>query len=436
MDPEPAQRFLENPLVYLLLVIILLLVLSLIALISATEVAYFSSSKQRIEELLEKYPKQAGKYQKLLSKPVKLQTTLNITSVVFKIVFIITALQLKFYWLDHYLENFFATVIFFIVVIFCILFFGEVLPRIYAYRNTNLFIKSSINTVIFLNVVFTPFVHPLKKLSVWLTAKLHKADDTFSVEQLSQALEMTDYSETTEEEQKILEGIVSFGATEVSQVMTPRIDVFAIKSTAQFQEILPKIIDKGFSRIPVYEENIDQVLGVLFVKDLIPHIEKKMFNWLPLIREAYFIPENKKLDDLLKDFQTKKNHLAVVVDEFGETAGIITLEDILEEIVGEITDEFDDEEENYTQIDPNNYLFDGKISMKDFYRVLPFFEDDLEEFRREAETLAGFYLEQSESHPEINDEIEVAGVTFKITDADNRRIHQIRVTFDHEKNED
>lgn len=429
MDPEPARLFLETPIYLIILVILSLLILALIALISSTEVAYFSTSKQKFENLNQNYPNQANLYQKLLEQPARLQATLNFSSVLFKILFIFSIIEIKFYFFDFYLNNTFSYSITFLILFIGIIFIGEIFPRMYAYRNVNQFIKSSVKAIYFLNFLFYPIAVPLQKTSQFIANKFSKNEDSFTVEQLSQALEMTDYSETSEEEQKILEGIASFGLTEVSQVMTPRIDVFALSINESLTDILPKIIKNGYSRIPVYNENIDEIAGVLFIKDLIPHLNKKFYNWKTLLREAYFIPENKKLDDLLKDFQTQKSHLAIVVDEYGETSGIISLEDILEEIVGEITDEFDEDEKMFTKIDDQNYLFDGKISMKDFYRIAPIDEDEFEAQRKEAESLAGFILEQTEIFPKVNDSISFSNCIFTIIQVNKRRLQQIKVTL-------
>ena len=240
---------------------------------------------------------------------------------------------------------------------------------------------------------------------------------------------MTNHSETTEEEQKILEGIVTFGNTEVRQVMSPRIDIFALEKEETFSEIMPKIVEKGYSRIPVYHESIDQIEGVLFIKDLIPFIDEKDFEWQKLMREPFFIPENKKLDNLLKEFQGMKNHLAIVVDEYGGTSGLVSLEDILEEIVGDISDEFDDENIIFSKIDDKNYIFEGKISLKDFYRILDISGSDFEEGKGEAETLAGFVLEISGNFPKKNQKITFGTYMFTVESIDVRRIKQIKVTL-------
>jgi gliding motility-associated protein GldE len=241
---------------------------------------------------------------------------------------------------------------------------------------------------------------------------------------------LTSSDDTSQEEQKILEGIVSFGNTDTKQVMSPRIDIFALEITEPFSEIFPKISEKGYSRIPVYRDNIDHVEGVLFVKDLIPHINKKEFDWKTLIREPFFVPENKKLDNLLKDFQSMKSHLAIVVDEYGGTSGLVSLEDVIEEIVGDISDEFDDENINYSQIDDKNFLFEGKINLKDFYRIIEVDEVLFEERKGEAETLAGFILEILGNFPKKGQKIHFDICRFTIETVDKKRIKQIKVTLE------
>jgi gliding motility-associated protein GldE len=270
----------------------------------------------------------------------------------------------------------------------------------------------------------------MRSLTIFIQEKLGKQKTNFSVDQLSQALELTSTEDTTHEEQKLLEGIVSFGNTDTKQVMSPRIDLFALEIEESFAEIFPKIIEKGYSRIPVYKDNIDHIKGVLFVKDLIPHINKKEFDWKTLTREPFFVPENKKLDDLLKDFQRMKSHLAIVVDEYGGTSGLVSLEDVIEEIVGDISDEFDDENINYSQIDNKNYLFEGKINLKDFYRIIDVNEDSFEIRKGEAETLAGFILEILCNFPKKGQKIHFENCLFTIEVVDKKRVKQIKVTID------
>jgi gliding motility-associated protein GldE len=317
-----------------------------------------------------------------------------------------------------------------LLVTFLILLFGEVLPKVYASRNNVKFASFIAFPILFLNRILSPISYPLRGISSFIQEKLGKQKTNFSVDHLSQALELTSTEETTHEEQKLLEGIVSFGNTDTKQVMSPRIDIFALEIDAPFSEILPKVIDKGYSRIPVYEDNIDNIKGVLFVKDLIPYINSEDFDWKTLLREPFFVPENKKLDDLLKDFQSMKSHLAIVVDEYGGTSGLVSLEDVIEEIVGDISDEFDEENISYSQIDEKNFLFDGKINLKDFFRVIPVNEDIFENRKGEAETLAGFILELLGNFPKKGQKIAFENCLFTIVILDKKRIKQIKVTID------
>lgn len=284
----------------------------------------------------------------------------------------------------------------------------------------------------FLNTFLTPLSFPLINLTGAVETKLGNKKNNLSVERLSQALELTSEGATTKDEQKILEGIVSFGSTETVQIMKPRIDIFALSYEESYQEVLKKILKNGYSRNPVYKENIDTVVGVLYAKDLLAHLGKKDFKWQSLLREPFFVPENKKLDDLLSEFQEKKNHLAIVVDEYGGTSGIVTLEDVIEEIVGDINDEFDDNDLSYSKIDINNYIFEGKTSIKDFRKVL---EDEneafFEEAKGESETLAGFVLEISGKIPKKGAKIKFQNYTFVIEAVDRKRVKQIKVTRNH-----
>jgi len=399
-------------------------------MISAAEVALFSLSPKDVEKLSSDNPKKGKLLDKILQKPKKLLATLllanNFLNIGVVIIFSIVGSSL--------FENILSPVIKFVVevvlVTFLILLFGEVLPKIYASRNSLKFSAFIIVPLSFLDKLLSPISIPMRNISNVLHNKLGNQKSNISVNQLSQALELTSPDDTTTDEQKILEGIVSFGNTDTKQVMSPRIDVFALDITETFSEIYPKIIDKGYSRIPVFEDNIDHIVGVLFVKDLIPHIHKKEFEWDKIIREPFFVPENKKLDDLLKDFQSMKSHLAIVVDEYGGTSGIVTLEDIIEEIVGDISDEFDDENINFSQIDEKNFIFEGKINLKDFYKITGLEEEPFEAKKGEAETLAGFILENLGHFPKKGQKIHFSSTFFVIEAVDKRRIKQIKVTLE------
>jgi gliding motility-associated protein GldE len=399
-------------------------------MVAAAEVALFSLSKKDLSDLSKNNPPKHNVIHQLLGKPKKLLATILIANNFLHIAVVV----LFSFSLDKLFSMIAIPVVKFgvevLLVTFLILLFGEVLPKVYASRNNVKFASFIAFPILFLNRILSPISYPLRGISSFIQEKLGKQKTNFSVDHLSQALELTSTEETTHEEQKLLEGIVSFGNTDTKQVMSPRIDIFALEIDAPFSEILPKVIDKGYSRIPVYEDNIDNIKGVLFVKDLIPYINSEDFDWKTLLREPFFVPENKKLDDLLKDFQSMKSHLAIVVDEYGGTSGLVSLEDVIEEIVGDISDEFDEENISYSQIDEKNFLFDGKINLKDFFRVIPVNEDIFENRKGEAETLAGFILELLGNFPKKGQKIAFENCLFTIVILDKKRIKQIKVTID------
>ena len=399
-------------------------------MVAAAEVALFSLTKKNIADLAIQNPSKSKIVNQLLSKPKKLLATILVANNFLHISVVI----LFSFSLDGVFTTIASPVLKFVVevilVTFLILLFGEVLPKIYASRNNIKFASFIAYPLVIIDKLLSPISIPMRNFTLFIQEKLGKQKTNFSVDQLSQALELTSTEDTTQEEQKLLEGIVSFGNTDTKQVMSPRIDLFALDIEEIFSEILPKIIEKGYSRIPVYEDNIDHIVGVLFIKDLIPHINKKEFDWKTLLREPFFVPENKKLDDLLKDFQSMKSHLAIVVDEYGGTSGIVSLEDVIEEIVGDISDEFDDENINYSQIDDKNYLFEGKINLKDFYRIIDVNENLFEIRKGEAETLAGFILEILGNFPKKGQKIHFENCLFTIEVVDKKRVKQIKVTID------
>ncbi len=431
MDPEPSLNLaytLDTDLVFGFIGIFVLLIGS--ALVSGAEVALFSLSQKDIDEAVQENVSTGKILSALLEKPKKLLATLLVANnfinigVVILFSFIggglfasVSSAVLKF-------------VLEVIVVTFLLLLFGEVLPKVYASRNNVKFAKLIAFPVLVLDKILSPISIPMRNATVYLHNKLGKQKNNFSVDQLSQALELTSSEETPSDEQKILEGIVSFGNTDTKQVMSPRIDLFALEITESFADIYAKIVEKGYSRIPVYRDNIDQIEGVLFVKDLLPHINKETFDWVTLLREPFFVPENKKLDNLLKDFQSMKNHLAIVVDEYGGTSGLVSLEDVIEEIVGDISDEFDDENVIFSQIDEHNYLFEGKINLKDFYRIINVDEEIFETKKGEAETLAGFILEIIGNFPKKGQKIAYENCVFTVETVDKKRVKQIKVTID------
>ena len=431
MDSDPSFLFtynIDTNLVYGFVSIFALLFCS--ALVSGAEVALFSLSQKDIEDTLQHHPSKGKIISGLLEKPKKLLATLLVANN-----FINIGVVILFSFIG---KNLFTGVtspilkfsIEVILVTFLILLFGEVLPKVYASRNNIKFAKLIAYPVAGLDKLLSPISLPMRKLTIYLHNKLGKQKTNFSVDQLSQALELTDTEETSTEEQKILEGIVTFGNTDTKQVMSPRMDIFALEIEEPFKVIYSKIVEKGYSRIPVYRDNIDHIEGVLFVKDLLRHIEKEEFDWTTLIREPFFVPENKKIDNLLKDFQSMKSHLAIVVDEYGGTSGLVSLEDIIEEIVGDISDEFDGDNVNFSKIDDKNYLFEGKINLKDFYRIVDVNEELFESKKGEAETLAGFILEVLGNFPKKDQKIALENCIFTIESVDKKRVKQIKVTIE------
>lgn len=430
MDPEPSFIILNLDSNLFIGIFGICCLLFCTAMVAAAEVALFSLSQKDLVDLSQKYPSKSLIVNQLLTKPKKLLATILVANNFLHIAVVI----LFSFSLDRVFSTIAIPAVKFIVevllVTFLILLFGEVLPKVYASRNNIKFACFIAYPLLILNKLLSPISIPLRGLTIFIQEKLGKQKTNFSIDHLSQALELTSTEDTSHEEQKLLEGIVSFGNTDTKQVMSPRIDIFALEIEETFSEILPKIIDKGYSRIPVYEDNIDHIKGVLFVKDLIPYINSEDFDWKTLLREPFFVPENKKLDDLLKDFQSMKSHLAIVVDEYGGTSGLVSLEDVIEEIVGDISDEFDDENINYSQIDALNFLFEGKINLKDFYRIISVNEELFEARKGEAETLAGFILEILGNFPKKGQKIQFENCLFAIEIVDKKRIKKIKVTID------
>jgi len=431
LDPEPSSLILLFLTVnYSLIIgIVLLFVLLLCsALISGAEVALFSLTKTDLDEGLEQESKPLQIISKLLERPKKLLATILVANNFINIAIVILFAYLGNFLFAGIVSSILKFIVEVIIITFLILLFGEILPKIYASRNRVKFSTFMAYPLKVLDVVFSPISLPMQSITLAIHNKLGRQKSNISVDQLSQALELTSEEDTSKQEQKILKGIVSFGNTDTKQVMRPRIDIFALNEEDKYEDIIPQIVKNGFSRIPIFKDNVDTIVGVLYVKDLLPHIDKKQFNWTSLLREPFFVPENKKLDDLMGEFQDKKVHLAIVVDEYGGTSGIVSLEDIIEEIVGDISDEFDDDDLVYSKIDDKNYVFEGKTPLKDFYRVIKLEEDTIfEDNKGEAETVAGFVLEISGGFPKKNNKIKFKKYVFTVEALDKKRLIRIKV---------
>ena len=415
----------NDPLIYYSLTLVILLVFS--GLISGSEVALFSLSKPQIQSQINSSYIELVK--KLLSNPNKLLATILVANNFINIAIVILFTQIGSFLFESIESTVLKFILEVILATFLILLFGEILPKIYASRNNLAFSKFVIYPLLLLDIILTPFSSPMQKLSNFIKDKLSFKKANIDLAQLSYALDLTSPGETTKQEHKILKGILSFGNTETREVMRPRIDIYAFSNTLNYEQILKNIVKNSFSRIPIYKDDLDNIIGILYVKDLLPFLDKKEFNWLSILRKPFFIPENKKLDDLMQEFQEKKIHLAIVVDEYGGTSGVISLEDVIEEIVGDISDEFDDDSLLFSKLDNSNYIFEGKTSMKDFYKILNIDSKPFDAFKGDSETIAGFILEISQSFPKINSRVIFENYTFTIESVDKKRIKQVKVTI-------
>ena len=403
------------------------------ALASGSESAFFSLGPNEKEKLKNDESKSSKTVLKLLENPKELLATLLITNnfVNVGIVILSSSLLNQFYpiKIENQAYRFFIEVI---GITFVILLIGEVIPKIWSSKNS-----LEMARMMSIPITFIKAIPPLSWLKIFLVNGTNfiqryakRKGVIITSDELEQALALTKEESTSEEEHKLLEGIVKFGNTEVRQIMKSRLDVIAIEDNSDFQSVMDEIIEAGYSRIPVYKDSFDNVVGILYIKDLLPYLsENKDFKWINLIRKPFFVPENKKIDDLLKEFQSKKMHMAIVVDEYGGSSGVITFEDILEEIVGDITDEFEDDEIVYSKIDEQTYLFEGKTALVDFYKVLGIDGKDFEQQKGDAETLGGFMIEHAGRILKNNEFITFDQFNLIVDSSDKRRIKMIKTVL-------
>jgi putative hemolysin len=373
-------------------IVVLIILLLASALMSGSEVAFFSLSPADINKLKSSKSKRSKGVLRLYNMPEKLLSTLLVANNSINIAIVILASFISSRSFNFSSSPVLGFIIEVVAITFLILFFGEIMPKVYASRNIMAVALVMSLPLLVLEKILKPITSVLIFSSSFVKRRTIPGHNNLSMNDLSDALELT--ADNFHEDEKILKGIVKFGNINVSAIMCPRVDVTASDITSGFCSIIPKIIESGFSRIPVYSGSFDNVKGILYAKDVLPYTNNSdSFKWQALLRPPYFVPETKKINDLLKEFQMKKIHMAIVIDEYGGTSGIVTLEDILEEIVGEIGDESDDEQVMYKQIDSNTFIFEGKVLLNDFYRILNIEGDPFEEVRGESETLAGLILE-------------------------------------------
>ena len=410
----------------------LMLLLMGSAMISGSEIAFFSLSPHDLNELEKKGSNSSRLVLKMLNNQDKLLATIVVTNNFVNIAIVILATLITDLLIDFSGAPALGFVFKVIVITFLLLLFGEILPKLYANNKPMRFSLFMARPLLLLQGIVSPVSMLLIKSGAFIYRRVSRKKENISINDLSHALDIT--STSLKEDKRILKGIINFGNKDVTEVMKPRIDIVAADLSTGMNKLISTIIESGYSRIPVFAETFDDVRGILYVKDLLPHHQKgDSFRWQTLIRPPYFVPETKKINDLLKEFQTQKIHLAVVVDEYGGTTGIVTMEDILEEVIGEISDEYDLEELYFSKLDDRNYIFEGKTPLNDFYKILNLNQDVFDEIRGEADTLAGLILEYEGEIPEKNKKIIYKEFEFKIESADNRRIKQIRLCINRNK---
>ena len=408
-------------------IVLALLLLLVSGFASGSEIAFFSLSPSNLNDLDEDKNPVDGKIQRLRDNSERTLATILITNNLVNV----TIIMLCNYFFAHVISFGKAVWLQFVVVTvlltFLLLLFGEIIPKVYCGQHALAVCRRFAPAITALSRLFRPLSWVLIRSGILAGKVVQRENHVLSVDDLEQALELTD-KEDIKDEQNMLEGIVRFGDETAKEVMTSRQDVVDLDFHSPFSEVIRCIVENNYSRIPVYQDSIDNIRGILYIKDLLPHLTKPAtFRWQSLIRPPYFVPETKKIDDLLRDFQENKVHIAIVVDEFGGTSGIVTLEDILEEIVGEINDEYDEEEKNYVRVNANTYIFEGKTLLTDFYRIMNIDDETFEEVEGDADTLAGLMLELKGDIPQTHEHLEYKNFKFEIVELDGHRISKIKV---------
>lgn len=394
---------------------------------SASEIAFFSLSPSDLSSIAEGKHDSDAKISKLLENTERLLATILITNN-FVNVTIIMLCNFFFMNVFQFHSQIAEFIVLTVVLTFLLLLFGEVMPKIYSAQKTLAFCRLAAPGIYLFRSVFYPLASMLVRSTSFLNKHVARKNHTISVDELSHALELTDKAELSEEN-NILEGIIRFGGETAEEVMTSRLDVVDLDIRTSFKEVLKCIVENAYSRIPIYADTRDNIKGVLYIKDLLPHLNKgDNFRWQSLIRPAYFVPETKMIDDLLRDFQAGKIHIAIVVDEFGGTSGIVTMEDIIEEIVGEIHDEYDDEERTYTVLNDYTWIFEAKTQLTDFYKITNTEEGAFDEVAGDADTLAGLLLELKGEFPALHEKVAYGRYAFEVLEMDNRRILKVKFT--------
>lgn len=398
------------------------------AFASGSEIAFFSLTPSDLNEMdTEKNPKDLG-IDKLRKDSERTLATILVTNNFVNVTIIMLCNYVFGSLIDFGNAYWLQFVCITVLLTFLLLLFGEIMPKVFARQNALQFCRHAVGGVLVARKMFWPIENILLRSRVLADSLLQKENHVLSVDELGQALELTD-KDDIKDEKSMLQGIIRFGDETVKEIMTSRKDVVDIDIKSPFSKVISSIVDNNYSRIPVYQDNTDNIRGVLYIKDLLPHLTKASnFRWQSLIRPPYFVPETKKIDDLLREFQDNKVHIAIVVDEFGGTSGIVTLEDILEEIVGEINDEYDEEEKFYSKLNYNTFVFEGKTLLSDFCKILNVDDEEFEEVEGDADSLAGLLLEIKGDFPSMHEKIDYKNYTFEVMQIEERRISKIKVT--------
>ena len=394
---------------------------------SGSEIAFFSLSPQDLNEMDPEHNSTDEQVKKLRDDSERTLATILITNNFVNVTIIMLCNYIFAHIVDFGKAVWLQFLCITVLLTFLLLLFGEIMPKIFARQNPLAFCRRMVGPLMALRSFFWPLGSILLRSGILAEKVVPQDNHVLSVDDLEQALELTDKNEI-KEEQSMLQGIIRFGDETVKEVMTSRQDVVDIDIKSSYADVLKCIVENNYSRIPVYQNNSDNIRGVLYIKDLLPHLSKpSAFRWQTLIRPPYFVPETKKIDDLLREFQDNKVHIAIVVDEFGGTSGIVTLEDILEEIVGEINDEYDEEEKTYTRLNRNTYVFDGKTLLSDFCRILNVNDDEFCEVEGDADTVAGLLLEIKGDFPEVHEKLSYKNYLFEILEIEERRIAKVKI---------
>ena len=433
-----APFFLGITWVTAICLVILCVLLLFSALASASETAFFSLLPNDINEMENSDRRSDKLVLELRQKPKEILATILITNNLVNVTITIFSVYIMSRMFNLAANPVWAFIINVVVVTSLLLIFGEMIPKITAAKKARRLTRALAPTIRILMIVFKPISSLMVKSTMIIDKRLAKKNaNPLSINDLATAVDITTAEETPDEERSMLQGIATFGEKEVSDIMQPRVKLFAVKNNTKFDHLIELIIENGFSRIPVYEDTLDEIKGILYVKDLLPHLEEADFNWQSLLRPAFFVPENKKINDLFQDFRAKKIHIAIVVDEYGGTSGLVTMEDVLEEIVGDISDEFDIvvENQNYKKIDDKTYIFQAQTSLVDFCKVFDINEFYFEDIKGESDTLAGLILEMEGRIPQAGFSTSYKEFAFQIEKADKRRIIEIKVVYNEKPEE-